>query len=170
MTTAKTASPKTSTATPGSAPGATPAAATHAVTEQVGTALETGCDLALKGFEAHRQLIDAAFSGFAGQSDPFEVRSRTRTFFDGMLAIAEAGVKDSTTLTHAYVKGFAAATTVENGAPKDFAEIGTRIEKTVGELTGLNRSTAEQAIEMTTRQAKGLESLVRETLPATATA
>ena len=160
MTTAKTASAKTSTTTP--------AAVTDAMTEQVGTALETGRDLALKGFEAHRQFIDAAFAGFAGHADPLDVRRRTRTFFDGMLDIAEAGVKDGTAVTHSYVKGFAAASSADAGAPSDFAEVGTRIEKAVGELNGLNRSTTEQVIEMTTRQAKGFEALVRESLPTAA--
>jgi len=157
MTTTKTA-PKTSA-------GKAAAATTDAMTEQLASTLDTGRDLTLKGLEAHRQVAEAAFSAFDGHPDPFEVRERSKTFVTGLLEIAETGVTDATTIMNAYVKGLVAAGGTESGTPKDFAEVGTRIEKTVGDLTGLNRTATEQVIEMTTRQAKGFEALVRESLP-----
>ncbi len=137
------------------------AATTDAITEPFNTAIQTGCDLALKGFEAHRQLAEAVFSSFAGQPDPFEMRTRTKGFLDGLLGIAETGVSESTAVMRGYVNGLAATGMTEGGTPRDFAEVGTRIERTARELTGLNRTATEQVVEMTTRQAKGFEALVR---------
>ncbi len=157
MTTSKT-TPKTSA-------GKAAAATTDAMSEQIASGLDTCRDLTLKGIEAHRQVAETAFSTFDGQPDPFEVRQRSKAFVNGLLEIAENGVNDATTIMNAYFKGLVAAGGTETGTPKDFAEVGTRIEKTVGELTGLNRTATEQVIEMTTRQAKGFENLVRESMP-----
>jgi hypothetical protein len=166
MSTARTTKSTAAAAQPETKADPKPAAATtDAISEPFNTALQTGCDLALKGFEAHRQLTEAMFSSFSGQADPFEVRTRTKGFLDGLVGIAETGVTEGTAVMQGYVSGLAATGMTDGGTPRDFAEVGTRIERTARELTGLNRTVTEQVVEMTTRQARGLETLVRESLP-----